>query len=110
MMDVLELDSSAWRTPAIGTADIRRSRIVRLWLGNIAPDTSDDELKALLKKYAPDLECVAIKHEDGTGSRPGALLEFTGGGPTLLGNLALRLNGMYWKGRELTCSTMLAPP
>jgi hypothetical protein len=25
-----------------------------------------------------------------------------------LGKLALRLNGMYWKGRSLSCSTMLA--
>jgi hypothetical protein len=25
-----------------------------------------------------------------------------------LGKLALRLNGMYWKGRPLGCSTMIA--
>ncbi len=43
----------------------------RLWLANISPGTSDDELKELLKKYAPELECTEIKREEGTGTRPG---------------------------------------
>jgi hypothetical protein len=39
----------------------------RLWLANIAPGTSDDKLKELFRKYAPELECVEIQHEEGTG-------------------------------------------
>ena len=49
---------------------------MKLWIGNIAPETSDDEIRALVKKYAPDLECVRIHRIDGDGSRPAASLEF----------------------------------
>jgi hypothetical protein len=79
----------------------------RLWIANIAPGTGDDELKELVKKYAPDLDCTEIQREEGTGSRPAALLTFTGKKFDSLGKLALRLNGLYWKGRALTCSTMI---
>ena len=81
----------------------------RLWLANIAPGTSDDELKELFKKYAPDLECVEIQHEEGTGVRPAALVSFTHKSLDSLGKLALRLNGLYWKERTLSCSTTIAP-
>jgi len=49
------------------------------------------------------LECVRVQREDGDGSRPGAVLEFTGSSEAL-GKLNLRLNGMYWKGRALISS------
>jgi len=80
----------------------------RLWLANISPGTTDDELKELLKKYAPELECTEIKREEGTGTRPAALISFTHKSFDSLGKLALRLNGLYWKERKLSCSTMIA--
>ena len=80
----------------------------RLWLANISPGTTDDELKELLKRYAPDLECTEIKREEGTGIRPAALISFTHKRFDSLGKLALRLNGLYWKERKLSCSTMIA--
>jgi hypothetical protein len=76
----------------------------RLWLANIAPDTSDDEIKALVAKYAPDLECIEITHAEGQGNRPGVMMTFTGKKFDSLGKLEHRLNGMYWKGRALACS------
>jgi len=79
----------------------------RLWIANIAPGTTDEELKDLVKKYAPDIECTEIQRVEGTGTRPAALMSFTNKKFDSLGNLALRLNGMYWKERALTCSTML---
>jgi hypothetical protein len=79
----------------------------RLWLANIAPGTSDDDLKAFVAKYAPELKCTEIRHADGTGSRPAVLMAFTNKKFDSLGKLALRLNGLYWKERILTCSTML---
>jgi hypothetical protein len=79
----------------------------RLWLANIAPGTTDDELKELVKKYSPEIECTEIERADGDGSRPGALMTFTGKKFDTLGKLALRLNGMYWKGRRLICDTMI---
>jgi RNA recognition motif-containing protein len=81
---------------------------MRIWIGNIAPGTTDDEIKAFVKKYGSELECTAIQRVEGDGSRPGAVLEFSGTS-TALGNLALRLNGMYWKGRALISSTLIAP-
>ena len=81
----------------------------RLWIANIAPGTTDDELKELAKKYAPDIECVEIRREDGDGSRPGAIMGFSGKKFDSLGKLSLRLNGLYWKGRRLTSSTMIGP-
>lgn len=79
----------------------------RLWIANIAPGTTDDELKAFVSKYASDLECTEILRVEGDGSRPGALMRFSGARFDALGKLSLRLNGMYWKGRELICDTML---
>jgi len=80
----------------------------RLWIVNIAPGTSDDELKALVAKYSSDpIECAEIQRVEGDGSRPSAMMTFTGKKFDTLGKLALRLNGMYWKGRPLGCSTML---
>jgi hypothetical protein len=76
----------------------------RLWIANIAPGTTDDEIKALVARYASDpMECTGIQRVEGDGSRPGALMSFTGKKFDTLGKLALRLNGMYWKGRPLVC-------
>jgi hypothetical protein len=80
----------------------------RLWIANIATGTTDDEIKALVAKYSRDpVECAQIEHVEGDGSRPAVLMTITGKKFDTLGNLALRLNGMYWKGRTLTASTML---
>jgi RNA recognition motif-containing protein len=76
---------------------------MKLWMGNMAPDTSDEEIKDLVKKYAPNLTCTSIERVEGTGSRPGAMLELTGGGMGAIENLSRRLNGMYWKQRDLVC-------
>ena len=80
---------------------------MRLWIGNMAPGTTDDELREFAKKYAPQLECTEIERVEGTGTHPAAILAFTGGTPLMLGNLAIRLNGMYWKGRTLNVNTMM---
>ena len=81
----------------------------RLWIANIAPDTSDDELKALVGKYSRDpIECTEITRVEGDGSHPAALMSFSGSELDTLAHLALRLNGMYWKGRALACTTTVA--
>ncbi len=79
---------------------------MKLWLANVAPATTDDEIKALVKRYGPELECTDIQRVEGDGKNPAALLQFSGTS-TALGNLALRLDGMYWKGRELKSSTLV---
>jgi hypothetical protein len=77
----------------------------KLWIANVAPDTTDDELKALVARYAPDVECTSIQRVEGDGSRPAVMMEFTGKKFDTLGRLQLRLDGLYWNGRTLACST-----
>jgi RNA recognition motif-containing protein len=79
---------------------------MKLWIGNIAPDTSDEEIRAFVKKYAPDLECTSLQRVDGDGSRPAAMLEFAEAPLGALEKVSMRLNRMYWKKRELLVQTL----
>ena len=78
---------------------------MKLWMGNIAPETTDEEIREFVRKYAPDLECTRILRVDGDGSRPAASLEFADAPFGSLERISLRLNGMHWKGRELLVQT-----
>lgn len=79
---------------------------MKLWIANLPPDTTDDALRGLMAKYAPDIECGDIQRVPGDGSRPGALLACPGAKLVDLGRLALRLDGLYWNGRTLAATTM----
>ena len=79
---------------------------MKLWIGNIAPGTSDDEIREFVKKYASDLECMNIQRVDGDGSRPAAILEFVSTPFGSVEKIATRLQGMYWKGRGLLAQTL----
>jgi hypothetical protein len=79
---------------------------MKLWIANLAPGTTDGEIEELMKKYGPELQCTGIERVDGDGSRPGAILEFTGSS-VALGKLNLRLSGLYWKGRALVSSVSI---
>jgi len=79
----------------------------KLWIGNIAPGTSDEEIREFVKKYAPDLECTKIQRVEGDGSRPAARLEFADTPYGSVEKISMRLNGMYWKGRELFVQTLM---
>jgi hypothetical protein len=78
---------------------------MKLWIGNIAPDTTDDELRAFVGKYAPGLEISGIQRVDGDGSRPAASISFVDTPYGSVEKISLRLHGMYWKGRELFVQT-----
>jgi RNA recognition motif-containing protein len=74
---------------------------MELWIGNLNPETTDDELRELVRKYTK-LEVSQIRREPGDGSRPGAVLQFEEGDREALYNAQLRLSGMYWKNRTIT--------
>jgi hypothetical protein len=80
---------------------------MKLWIGNIAPETPDQEIRDFVKKYAPDLECTSIQRVDGDGSRPAAMLEFAEAPIGALEKVSMRLNRMYWKNRELLVQTII---
>jgi hypothetical protein len=77
---------------------------MKLWIGNIAPGTGDDELKAFLARYGIDT-VVAIERVEGDGTRPAAMLEVVATSDAL-GKATLRLSGLYWKGRSLNVQAM----
>jgi len=79
---------------------------MKLWIGNIEPGTTDEEIREFVKKYAPDLECTKIQRIDGDGSRPAVQLEFKDTPYGSVETISMRLHGMYWKGRELYVQTM----
>ena len=79
---------------------------MKLWIGNIAPGTNDEELRAFLAKYGIDA-VASIEHVEGDGSRPAAVLDVAAA-PDALMKVTQRLNGMYWKGRTLVVQTTTA--
>jgi RNA recognition motif-containing protein len=74
---------------------------MKLWIGNMAPDTTDEEIRAFVTKYAPTLEIKVIQRHEGDGSRPAASIEFVDTPYGSVEKISLRLHGMFWKGREL---------
>ena len=79
---------------------------MKLWIGNIAPGTDDEEVRGLLKKYAPDLEVSRITRVDGDGSRPAVIVEFVDTPYGSVEKISMRLNGMHWNERSLVVQTM----
>ncbi len=78
---------------------------MKVWIGNIAPGTSDEELRALLARYGGEMEVASIEQVPGDGTRPAAILDVAATQEALY-KLTQRLNGMYWKGRSLTVQAM----
>jgi RNA recognition motif-containing protein len=71
-----------------------------LWIANFAPETTDDEIRELVRKYTK-LEVSKVNREPGDSSQPGAILEFETGERSALYEAQRRLNGLYWKDRTL---------
>jgi RNA recognition motif-containing protein len=79
---------------------------MNLWIGNIAPEVTDEELAEFAVKYGcPRPE--RIERVPGDGSRPAAVLAFGTDAADRVSKAQLRLNGMYWKGRQLLVQTIL---
>jgi len=78
---------------------------MKLWIGNLDPAVTDDEIKALVGKYAPQLEIGEIARVPGDGSRPGATLT-SNGSLVALYEAQLRLDGMIWNGRTLVAQVL----
>jgi RNA recognition motif. (a.k.a. RRM, RBD, or RNP domain) len=81
--------------------------MIKLWLANVAPDASDDDIRKLVKTYAPELECTDVQREEGDGTRPVAFVAVPGAKRDALDKACARLNGMFWKERKLSCTTTM---
>ena len=73
---------------------------MKLWIGNLDPQTTDEELAEFVRKYT-QLEIASIVRHPGDGSRPAVMLEFKDGDLAALSQAQMRLHGMYWKNRAL---------
>lgn len=82
---------------------------MKLWIGNLDPQTTDEELREFVGKYTK-LEVEAIARVPGDGSRPAAMIEFKGSDLAALNQAQLRLHGMYWKNRALHVAIPRANP
>jgi hypothetical protein len=79
--------------------------MIKLWLTNVASGATDDEIRALIRKYAPDIECGDVQREEGDGTRPVAFVAVPGATRDALDRACARLDGMFWNGRKLSCTT-----
>jgi RNA recognition motif-containing protein len=76
-----------------------------LWLGNLATDTSDDEIKNFLIKYGfPAYD--GIEHIPGDGTRPAVRVTFANVSPGALRRLQPRVHDKFWKNRRLNAQVM----
>ena len=73
---------------------------MKLWIGNLDPQTTDDELREFLGKYTK-LQISGLVRHPGDGSRPAVMLELEGDDIVALSDAQRRLHGMYWKNRSL---------
>jgi len=76
---------------------------MRIWVGNLAPEATEQEVRELLAKYGFP-EPTAVQWVPGDGTRPGMALEFEGVHPEGLRPFVERLDGVYWKGRSINVS------
>jgi hypothetical protein len=74
---------------------------MKLWIGNLPPNKSDEDVRAFVRKYT-HVEIGAMTRIDGDGSRPGGLIEISGATQLMLLGVLRRLDQMYWDQHELT--------
>jgi RNA recognition motif-containing protein len=74
--------------------------MAKLWIGNIAPDATDEDLRALLAKYGFP-EAGAIERIADQGPRPAATVDFPGQISADLAEFARRIHDLFWRGRRL---------
>ena len=69
---------------------------MKLWVRNVSPDVTGDELNSLLRRYgAPRFDTMtAVANDD---SRRGVVLTFDNVNALVLYQLARRLDGLFWK-------------
>jgi hypothetical protein len=79
---------------------------MKLWIANLPAEASDEDLSALLQKYGLP-PCTSVVRVQGNGSRPGALVSFSGVELDALYEAAFRLDGLYWKSKALAVQVFL---
>lgn len=79
--------------------------MAKLWLGNLASDVTDDELRAFLAKYGFP-EPGEIERVGGEGPRPAATVAFHATPSSELAQLAARIHDVFWRGHTLNAQVL----
>jgi len=79
----------------------------KLWIANVPPEASDQELIDLVKKYCNHQSEVVFRVDD--GPQPGRMLELSGLVFGEIDEIVQRLDGLYWKNRSLLAYRPLHP-
>jgi len=79
---------------------------VKLWIGNVPPEASDEDLVELVKRYCIR-EGKVVLRVDGDGTRPGRVLEFARMTPVELEEIVGRIDGLSWRNRSLLAYPLL---
>ena len=77
----------------------------RLRIANVAPNISDEDVVAFVKRYS-GLDGKVARHVEVDGGRPAIIVQFAEVPREMIEKLALRFEGMYWNGRALSASRM----
>ena len=80
-------------------------KMMKLWIGNVDPAATDDEIREFLAKYTK-LECSALTRVPGDGSRPAVMLDVPGASVSSIYEAQRRLDGMHWRKRTLLVSVL----
>jgi hypothetical protein len=80
-------------------------KMMKWWIGNLDPKTTDDEIRKFVTKYTK-LECATLTRVPGDGSRPGVMLEIPSATIEKIYAAQLRLDGMHWKSRKLVVTVL----
>lgn len=80
----------------------------RLWIGNVRPGASNEELVDLVKKSS-GRGCKVVQHVDADGGGARCVMEFAGLELGELDEIARRIAGLFWKERTLTVYHPLHP-
>jgi RNA recognition motif-containing protein len=74
--------------------------MAKVWVGNVAPEVTDDELRTFLEKYGFP-EPGQITRVGSEGPRPAASVEFPGKTTGELAEFARRIHDVFWRGHRL---------
>jgi len=80
----------------------------RLWIGNVPPEASDEELVELVQRYSRRASKV-VERVDADGATPGCVLEFAELAFGEIDEIVQRIAGLFWKQRRLSAYHLLNP-
>jgi hypothetical protein len=84
---------------------MRECAMGELWLGNVAEETTDEEIRGFLCKYGfPSFD--SIRRVAGTGDRPAVVVTFDNVEGHVLRRFQPRLHNMFWNDRQLVAQVL----